>query len=107
MTDQLKLMVGASGAIVGLIVGIGIGLIVNSGGGGVNYHNIGGGGNATSFGGGVRSDLLVGVVSHPVNKEMQQMTANAWMSFFIMELMLYLWRCMIILIKHYHMLIQL
>ena len=34
MTDQLKLMVGASGAILGLIVGIGIGLIVNSGGGG-------------------------------------------------------------------------
>jgi hypothetical protein len=33
MTDQLKLMVGASGAILGLIVGIGIGLIVNSGGG--------------------------------------------------------------------------
>ena len=33
MTDQLKLMVGASGAIWGLIVGIGIGLIVNSGGG--------------------------------------------------------------------------
>jgi hypothetical protein len=32
MTDQLKLMVGASGAILGLIVGIGIGLIVNSGG---------------------------------------------------------------------------
>jgi hypothetical protein len=34
MTNQLKLMVGASGAILGLIVGIGIGLIVNSGGGG-------------------------------------------------------------------------
>ena len=33
MTDQLKLMVGASGAILGLIVGIGIGLIVNSGDG--------------------------------------------------------------------------
>jgi ABC-type dipeptide/oligopeptide/nickel transport system permease component len=33
MTDQLKLMVGASGAILGLIVGIGIGLIVNSSGG--------------------------------------------------------------------------
>ena len=33
MTDQLKLMVGTSGAILGLIVGIGIGLIVNSGGG--------------------------------------------------------------------------
>ena len=33
MTNQLKLMVGASGAILGLIVGIGIGLIVNSGGG--------------------------------------------------------------------------
>lgn len=33
MTDQLKLIVGASGAILGLIVGIGIGLIVNSGGG--------------------------------------------------------------------------
>ena len=32
MTDQLKLMVGASGAVLGLIVGIGIGLIVNSGG---------------------------------------------------------------------------
>ena len=34
MTDQLKLIVGASGAVLGLIVGIGIGLIVNSGGGG-------------------------------------------------------------------------
>ena len=34
MTDQLKLMVGASGAILGLIVGIGIGLIGTSGGGG-------------------------------------------------------------------------
>jgi hypothetical protein len=33
MADQLKLMVGATGAILGLIVGIGIGLIVNSGGG--------------------------------------------------------------------------
>lgn len=33
MTDQLKLIVGASAAILGLIVGIGIGLIVNSGGG--------------------------------------------------------------------------
>jgi hypothetical protein len=33
MTDQLKLIVGASGAVLGLIVGIGIGLIVNSGGG--------------------------------------------------------------------------
>ncbi len=33
MADQLKLMVGASGAILGLIVGIGIGLIVNSEGG--------------------------------------------------------------------------
>jgi len=33
MTDQLKLLVGASGAVLGLIVGIGIGLIVNSGGG--------------------------------------------------------------------------
>ena len=32
MTDQLKLIVGASGAVLGLIVGIGIGLIVNSGG---------------------------------------------------------------------------
>ncbi len=31
MTDQLKLIVGASGAVIGLIVGIGIGLIVNSG----------------------------------------------------------------------------
>ena len=34
MTDQLKLLVGASGAVLGLVVGIGIGLIVNSGGGG-------------------------------------------------------------------------
>ena len=34
MTDQLKLLVGASGAVLGLGVGIGIGLIVNSGGGG-------------------------------------------------------------------------
>lgn len=34
MTDQLKLIVGASGAVLGLIVGIGIGLIVNSGGSG-------------------------------------------------------------------------
>ena len=33
MTDQLKLLVGASGAVLGLVVGIGIGLIVNSGGG--------------------------------------------------------------------------
>ena len=33
MTDQLKLIVGASGAVLGLIIGIGIGLIVNSGGG--------------------------------------------------------------------------
>ena len=33
MTNQLKLIVGASGAVLGLIVGIGIGLIVNSGGG--------------------------------------------------------------------------
>lgn len=33
MTDQLKLIVGASGAVLGLIVGIGIGMIVNSGGG--------------------------------------------------------------------------
>ena len=33
MTDQLKLIVGASSAVLGLIVGIGIGLIVNSGGG--------------------------------------------------------------------------
>jgi len=33
MTDQLKLIVGASGAVIGLIVGIGIGLIVNSGDG--------------------------------------------------------------------------
>ncbi|MEI7506925.1 MAG: hypothetical protein WCK23_08935 [Actinomycetes bacterium] len=33
MTDQLKLIAGASGAVLGLIVGIGIGLIVNSGGG--------------------------------------------------------------------------
>ena len=33
MTDQLKLIVGASGALLGLVVGIGIGLIVNSGGG--------------------------------------------------------------------------
>jgi hypothetical protein len=33
MTDQLKLLVGTSGAVLGLIVGIGIGLIVNSGGG--------------------------------------------------------------------------
>lgn len=33
MTDQLKLIVGASGAVLGLVVGIGIGLIVNSGGG--------------------------------------------------------------------------
>jgi hypothetical protein len=33
MTNQLKLLVGASGAVLGLIVGIGIGLIVNSGGG--------------------------------------------------------------------------
>ncbi len=35
MTDQLKLIVGASGAVLGLIVGIGIGLIVNSGDGDV------------------------------------------------------------------------
>jgi hypothetical protein len=35
MTDQLKLIVGASGAVLGLIVGIGIGLIVNSGDGNV------------------------------------------------------------------------
>jgi ABC-type antimicrobial peptide transport system permease subunit len=33
MTDQLKLIVGVSGAVLGLVVGIGIGLIVNSGGG--------------------------------------------------------------------------
>ena len=33
MTDQLKLIVGTSGAVLGLVVGIGIGLIVNSGGG--------------------------------------------------------------------------
>jgi hypothetical protein len=33
MTNKLKLLVGASGAVLGLIVGIGIGLIVNSGGG--------------------------------------------------------------------------
>ena len=33
MNNQLKLIVGASGAVLGLIVGIGIGLIVNSGGG--------------------------------------------------------------------------
>ncbi len=32
MTDQLKLIVGASGAVLGLVVGIGIGLIINSGG---------------------------------------------------------------------------
>jgi hypothetical protein len=33
MNNQLKLTVGVSGAVLGLIVGIGIGLIVNSGGG--------------------------------------------------------------------------
>ena len=32
MTDQLKLIVGVSGAVLGLVVGIGIGLIINSGG---------------------------------------------------------------------------
>ena len=32
MTDQLKLIVSASGAVLGLVVGIGIGLIINSGG---------------------------------------------------------------------------
>ena len=32
MDNQLKLMVGVSGALLGLIVGVGIGLIVNIGG---------------------------------------------------------------------------
>lgn len=33
MNNQLKLTVGVSGAVLGLIVGIGIGLIINSDGG--------------------------------------------------------------------------
>jgi hypothetical protein len=33
MNNQLKLTVGVSGAVLGLIVGVGIGLIINSGGG--------------------------------------------------------------------------
>ena len=33
MNNQLKLTVGISGAVLGLIVGVGIGLIINSGGG--------------------------------------------------------------------------
>jgi|GEM_PF-966216 len=32
MNNQLKLMVGVSGAVLGLVVGVGIGLIINSGG---------------------------------------------------------------------------
>jgi hypothetical protein len=30
MNNQLKLMVGVSGAVLGLVVGVGIGLIINS-----------------------------------------------------------------------------
>jgi len=33
MNNQLKLTVGVSGAVLGLIVGVGIGLIINSDGG--------------------------------------------------------------------------
>jgi hypothetical protein len=33
MNNQLKLTVGVSGAVLGLIVGVGVGLIINSDGG--------------------------------------------------------------------------
>lgn len=33
MNNQLKLTIGVSGAVLGLIVGVGIGLIINSDGG--------------------------------------------------------------------------